>query len=402
MDCYYTTELSISGTTEEMAKALLKLMSFTEGDVTLGTIYMHRGAEKVRVDSLLAREEIEDIIKDIVLPLVIEADGPWGSFTKLYEIDLLKELADTIPFSSFKCHIEGGCTYDYQYMDCELKNQKMLISAGYRNYEDTEYYDEHVESIMPYASFLHFLNITEGFDEADYELFIEEAASRSKFLFDTYEQFCNHFENTNITEAEYLQLQMQCRNLRLDYDYFNEEAYEKKTEIYDPIEHIKMMERVKKISDGQANGDIPPYDYYQGAFLKDSLVLKIENIIIDSPLNEAKLKDAGLINQENMKTNRKDEDSDDWFILTINKPVRIWNDFWRVGFYFEENNFIWTEISLYKSENDSMSFELIKEYAQKIFGTIHKIDDTKYYFGDKYSMDAVRLVNNNSGWCLVV
>lgn len=103
-----------------------------------------------------------------------------------------------------------------------------------------------------------------------------------------------------------------------------------------------------------------------------------------------------------MKTNRKDEDSDDWFILTINKPVRIWNDFWRVGFYFEENNFIWTEISLYKSESDSMSFELIKEYAQKIFGTIHKIDDTKYYFGDKYSMDAVRLVNNNSGWCLVV
>ena len=32
MDCYYTTELSISGTKEEMVKALLKLRCFTEGD----------------------------------------------------------------------------------------------------------------------------------------------------------------------------------------------------------------------------------------------------------------------------------------------------------------------------------------------------------------------------------
>ena len=399
MECYYTTKLSISGTKEEMVKALLKLRGFTEGDVTLGSLYMYRGAEKVSVDSLQTKEEIEAIIKDIISPLIIEADGPWGSFTKLYEIDLLKELADTIPFSSFKCHIEGGCTYDDQFMDCELKNQKMLITTGYRNYEDTEYYEEHVESIMPYTSFIHFLKITEGFDKADYELFIEGAECRSKFLFDTYEQFCNYFENTNITEKEYLQLQTQCRELRLDSDYFNEEVYDKKTEIYDPIEHIKIMESVKKIAEGKADGDIPPYDYYQGDFLKDSLVLKIENFIIDSPLDEAKLKDAGLIDEEDIETNRKDED---WFKLVINKPVRIWNDFWRVGFYFEENNFIWTEISLYKSESDKMSYELIKEYAQKTFGTIHKLDDTEFVFGDEHNINAVRLVKNNSGWCLEV
>ena len=53
-----------------------------------------------------------------------------------------------------------------------------------------------------------------------------------------------------------------------------------------------------------------------------------------------------------------------------------------MGFYFEENNFIWTEISLYKSESDKMSYELIKEYAQKTFGTIHKLDDTEFVFGD--------------------
>ena len=74
-----------------MVKALLKLRSFTEGDVTLGSVYMsmYRGAEKVSVDSLQTKEEIEAIIKDIISPLIIEADGPWGSFTKLYEIDLL-------------------------------------------------------------------------------------------------------------------------------------------------------------------------------------------------------------------------------------------------------------------------------------------------------------------------
>ena len=109
MECFYTTKLSISGTKEEMVKALLKLRSFTEGDVTLGSLYMYmyRGAEKVSVDSLQTKEEIEAIIKDIISPLIIETDGPWGSFTKLYEIGLLKELADTIPFSSFKCHIYG-------------------------------------------------------------------------------------------------------------------------------------------------------------------------------------------------------------------------------------------------------------------------------------------------------
>jgi len=42
----------------------------------------------------------------------------------------------------------------------------------------------------------------------------------------------------------------------------------------------QIMESVKKIAEGQADGDIPPYDYYQGVFLKDPLVLKIDNYII--------------------------------------------------------------------------------------------------------------------------
>ena len=73
-----------------------------------------------------------------------------------------------------------------------------------------------------------------------------------------------------------------------------------------------------------------------------------------------------------------------------------------MGFYFEENNFIWTEISLYKSESDKMSYDLIKEYAQKTFGTIHKLDDTEFVVGDEHNINAVRLVKNNSGWCLEV
>ena len=82
--------------------------------------------------------------------------------------------------------------------------------------------------------------------------------------------------------------------------------------------------------------------------------------------------------------------------------LRIWNHFWRVGFYFEEYNFIWTDISSYKSESDRISFELIKEYAQKAFGTIHKLDDTEFVFGDEHNINAVRLVKNKSGWCLEV
>ena len=46
--------------------------------------------------------------------------------------------------------------------------------------------------------------------------------------------------------------------------------------------------------------------------------------------------------------------------------------------------------------------ELIKEYAQKTFGTIHKLDDTEFVFGDEHNINAVRLVKNNSGWCLEV
>ena len=64
MECFYTTKLSISGTKEEMVKALLKLRGFTEGDVTIGSLYMYRGAQKVSVDSLQTKEEIEAIIKD--------------------------------------------------------------------------------------------------------------------------------------------------------------------------------------------------------------------------------------------------------------------------------------------------------------------------------------------------
>ena len=54
------------------------------------------------------------------------------------------------------------------------------------------------------------------------------------------------------------------------------------------VRNIKIMESVKKIAEGQADGDIPPYDYYQGVFLKDPLVLKIDNYIIGHSYNEVK------------------------------------------------------------------------------------------------------------------
>ena len=57
---------------------------------------------------------------------------------------------------------------------------------------------------------------------------------------------------------------------------------------------------------------------------------------------------------------------------------------------------------MYESESDRMSFELIKECAQKTFGPIHKLDDTEFVFGDEHNINVVRLVKNNSGWCLEV
>lgn len=94
MEAYYSTKIELSGTKEEIKKAILTLQSFSDGDVHLVSTCICNGDERILLDDLHSEEEVAACIEKIDAPIKIVADGPWGSFGELSNVELFKELGN--------------------------------------------------------------------------------------------------------------------------------------------------------------------------------------------------------------------------------------------------------------------------------------------------------------------
>ena len=395
-EAYYSTELKLSGTKEELVKAIETIKSFEAGEVRLLDACICSDKKRVRINDMQTSDEVKSFIIAQTLPITIQAEGPWGSFGDLSEVDLFKELSDVIPYASFTCHVSGQTTYYEESLDCELKDQKLHITTFM---EANEWiYDDYINEVKTKLSYMDFLNLfnldENAFDEDAYEAFLDEAQHRSAFLCRNYKEFSKNIDAFDISEANYAKARQVIDELGIDFDVYsmNHDAGKVKHELYDPIENAKVLEKVDGIIEDNTASNIQTEECYNGFFVKDTIILTVNETRIDRALTTEQLKNDDLVDEEELAEINID---DGYCTLRINKPVLLWDEFWTVSVYFEDYSdypgydgfgYCATFFSLECSKDDKTDFQLIKKLAQNAFGKTKKIDSTDYAFKDTRSV----------------
>ncbi len=109
-------------------------------------------------------------------PVEISANGPYGSYMELNDVDIFRDMAKAAPGASFEANIEGFASYSEQSLDCELKDGVLHISTFYMdNDEGPEAYTQYFTDLLPFDDFVLLFEMDpETFDEDLYRDFISD------------------------------------------------------------------------------------------------------------------------------------------------------------------------------------------------------------------------------------
>ncbi len=104
------------------------------------------------------------------------ADGPYGKFDRLNDVDVFREMAKSAPMSWFEAAIEGEDDWTQSELHCCLKDGVLKIETIVNNSEDDDQaYKEYVLGKIPYAKFVDMYGIeADSLAEEDYEDFIND------------------------------------------------------------------------------------------------------------------------------------------------------------------------------------------------------------------------------------
>lgn len=96
-----------------------------------------------------------NITEDAEGEVSFSADGPYGKFDGLNDVDVFREMAKAAPMASFEADVEGGDDYSQSELHCCLKDGVLSVEVNVNNSEDDDRaYLEYVLEKMPYEKFI--------------------------------------------------------------------------------------------------------------------------------------------------------------------------------------------------------------------------------------------------------
>ena len=108
--------------------------------------------------------------------ITFSADGPYGKFDKLNDVDVFCEMAKSAPMSWFEAVVEGEDDWTQSELHCCLKDGVLNIETNQNNTnDDDQAYKEYILEKMPYMKFINLYGIEpDSLAEEDYEDFIND------------------------------------------------------------------------------------------------------------------------------------------------------------------------------------------------------------------------------------
>ena len=228
--------------------------------------------------SFISDEELEENLNNLEdnkeYTIYITADGPYGKFTTIGEVDFFKELADISLDITFTGEIVGGEYIPEDRLEVKYSNKK-LYSKCFQFYDDdnNDVYIEEIEKLLPYNKFCELLKVDKSnFSELDYDYFVLEEIGIQYFPhFYSYNEFIKRCEVSYISKEEYQEAIKEVEKLELpDLEEFNK----RKNDNFDISEYDSLTRTWKKVD------------------ISDNSLLGIANKKIDGQDTKFKIGDA--------------------------------------------------------------------------------------------------------------
>ena len=153
---FYETKGKLRGTPEERAEMMKVLLSYTDG--VKDAYFMNPSFDT-------GEEETS-----------FSAQGPYGKFDDLNDVDVFREMAQAAPTAAFEADVEGEDSYSESELHCNLQNGILTIETSCTVTEDEDRaYLEYVTGKMPYEKFIALYGIEpDSLPEDDYEDFVND------------------------------------------------------------------------------------------------------------------------------------------------------------------------------------------------------------------------------------
>ena len=140
--------------------------------------------------------------------LIVKADGPYGSFLSLSEIEpLFEQIAGSFPQGQFSVDVDGWDTYTFHKMKCEFKDGKISFEESIDS--DDVASDEYVDFFkgkITKETFMQFFQIKdEDFDYEDFiKCFEDEEPPVEEAIVDTLDSFDIDYNSPDMEEISKL------------------------------------------------------------------------------------------------------------------------------------------------------------------------------------------------------
>lgn len=212
---YYETKGKLNGTERDISDMAEVLKGYTQGvkEVYFTNLELDEGEEG---------------------EVLFSADGPYGKFDGLNDVDVFREMASIAPLACFEAEIEGGDSYSQSELRCCLKEGVLKTEVSVNNTEDDDRaYLEYVLGRMPYEKFIDLYGIeADSLAEDDYEDFIndliidcsEEETGPFSLDYDAFRERLEDYGGETILDREAYEaarLQAETSGIRPEYDFRN-------------------------------------------------------------------------------------------------------------------------------------------------------------------------------------
>ena len=250
MTVFYRLDLMMEGTPEQLASMLRIYLRYDEKNKSRSAYFSNtringtdlycflNGDNRICGDKYIDRITGEAGIKEILRcgTVNINADGPFGNYRKLNDVNLFREMAEAVPDASFTAEITGGETYAQSSLKCRLKERKLEINTFYLSLDDEkgaelDMYAAYFKKLLPYREFIRYFKMdSDSFDSEAYDGFICESLGENyydkAFADLEYYVFAEELESFDaepgIEEADYysvMKKKIAPLNIRSAYDY---------------------------------------------------------------------------------------------------------------------------------------------------------------------------------------
>ena len=205
--------------------------------------------KKFYIDDSISDEEIEKKLSKLddneEYTVYIDADGPYGRFATLEEINLFKEITDISQDITFNGAIVGGEYIPEDRLEVKYSNKKLYAKCFLYNEDYNDNYIEEIKKILPYNKFCELFKIDESkFDESDYASFIwdEIGIQHFPYAYD-YDSFIENYEASEISKKEYQEAIKEIKKLKLKdvSEFFN-----KRKEYWSLLEYNPVKKEYKE------------------------------------------------------------------------------------------------------------------------------------------------------------